>query len=134
MPAPSSIVLAGLAIGLAAHASAAGSPPPTPASGPAFHRAPTTELLAPGTIVASGENESDPVLYRIANRYYLFTSDVPGLPLLNVPVTSTTDFDSWAPDPLPRCNTESACSTSAIRVRGAVDGSNFCAAQMRSMP
>jgi beta-xylosidase len=97
------VVVVGIATGIATHATAAGGPFETPDSGPAFHPPALRDPLAPGMIVPSDQDESDPVLYRIANRYYLFTSDIPGPPLLNVPVTSTNDFGWWAPvtDALP---------------------------------
>jgi GH43 family beta-xylosidase len=58
---------------------------------------------APGTIVPSGQDQSDPVLYRMAGRYFLFTSGIPGSDPINVPVASTTGFSSWGPvtDALP---------------------------------
>lgn len=97
------LFVVGIATGLAAHASAAGGPPGVVDSGPAFHPPPAGDLLDPGVILSSGQDESDPVLYRIASRYYLFTSDMPGPPLINVPVTSASDIDTWAPvtDALP---------------------------------
>ena len=53
--------------------------------------------FAPGSVVPADLDESDPVLYQIAGRYFLFTSGIPGLPTINVPVTSATDFGTWAP-------------------------------------
>jgi Glycosyl hydrolases family 43 len=60
-------------------------------------------LAAPGQIVPSGENESDPFLYRTQDRYYLYTSGIPANPPINVPVASATDFGAWSPvvDALP---------------------------------
>jgi len=64
---------------------------------------PDPHPAAPGTIVTSGQDQSDPVLYRIAGRYFLFTSGIPGSDPVNVPVASTTGFSSWGPviDALP---------------------------------
>src|SRR5271166_1188394 len=55
----------------------------------------------PGVAVSSGEDESDPYLLVADGRYFLYTSGVPGL--LNVPVATSTDFESWSPvqDALP---------------------------------
>jgi hypothetical protein len=63
---------------------------------PAASRPPLDpDPTAPGTIVASGQDQSDPALYRIAGRYFLFTSGKPGSVPINVPVSSTTTFSSW---------------------------------------
>ena len=58
---------------------------------------------APGQLVPSGENQSDPFLYRTQDRYYLYTSGIPANPPINVPVASGTDFGAWSPvaDALP---------------------------------
>jgi GH43 family beta-xylosidase len=97
------LIVVGIATGLATLASAADGSSMTSAAGPAYRPPAVRDPLGPGLTVASGQDESDPVLYTIANRYYLFTSDVPGLPIVNVPVTSTTEFGSWVPvtDALP---------------------------------
>ena len=59
---------------------------------------------SPGVVVPSGENESDPYLAVFDGRYFLYTSGVPGLPTVNVPVASADGFGSWSPvvDALPR--------------------------------
>ncbi len=64
---------------------------------------PDPHPATPGAIVASGQDQSDPVLYRIAGRYFLFTSGIPGSAPDNVPVASATGFSSWGPvtDALP---------------------------------
>jgi beta-xylosidase len=58
---------------------------------------------APGITVDSDENQSDPVLYLTAGRYFLYTSGIPAGPFVNVPVSSSTDFNTWTPvtDALP---------------------------------
>lgn len=64
---------------------------------------PTSQPLSPGTPVGSDQHESDPFLYRSHDRYYLYTSDIPGPPTLNVPVATASTFGSWTPstDALP---------------------------------
>lgn len=59
---------------------------------------------APGSEVSSGEDQSDPFLAVFGGRYFLYTSGIPGLPAVNVPVASTTDVSSWGgvTDALPR--------------------------------
>jgi beta-xylosidase len=52
---------------------------------------------APGRLVNSGENRSDPFLLLADDHYYLYTSGAPFTNRLNVPVTSSTDFDHWSP-------------------------------------
>ncbi len=87
--------------GVAGHTAAAGghSSPLPAADRPPLDPDPS----APGVIVTSHLDESDPVLYRTAGRYFLFTSGIPGLPPVNVPVTSSVDFGTWSPvtDALP---------------------------------
>lgn len=58
---------------------------------------------APGVPIGAGPDQSDPILYVSAGRYFLFTSGQPGLRPLNVPVTSSADFTNWGPvdDALP---------------------------------
>lgn len=58
---------------------------------------------APGRTVPSGQNQSDPFLLRDRDRYYLYTSGVPGRLPINVPVATATDFRGWSPvtDALP---------------------------------
>ncbi len=64
---------------------------------------PDPHPLSPGLLVGSDQYESDPFLYRSHSRYYLYTSDIPGPPVLNVPVATATSFGSWTPstDALP---------------------------------
>jgi hypothetical protein len=64
---------------------------------------PTTIPLAPGLPVPSGQNESDPVVITDHGRYYLYTSGDPSQPIINVPVTSSSNFNQWGPvtDALP---------------------------------
>lgn len=87
--------------GLAGHANAAArrSSQPAVADRPPMDPHPS----APGIIVPSRLDESDPVLYRMEGRYFLFTSGIPGLPPVDVPATSTVDFGTWSPvtDALP---------------------------------
>ena len=63
----------------------------------------TPDPAAPGQLVPSAENQSDPFLFRTQNRYYLYTSGIPASPPINVPVASATDFGTWSPvtDALP---------------------------------
>lgn len=107
------VVVAGVLVAVvtvpAGHSSA--STKPKPASGdaaftvlPALSPAPPDpHPLAPGLLVGSDQYESDPFLYRSHNHYYLYTSDIPGPPGLNVPVATATTFGSWSPstDALP---------------------------------
>ena len=58
---------------------------------------PTSDPSAPGQLVDSGENRSDPFLFLTGGRYYLYTSGTTVIPFLNVPVASTTDFKTWTP-------------------------------------
>jgi beta-xylosidase len=64
------------------------------APGP-FTPPPSSDPFTPGIPVSSGEDESDPYLLVADGRYFLYTSGVPGL--LNVPVATSTDFESWSP-------------------------------------
>jgi hypothetical protein len=57
----------------------------------------SASLAAPGLTVPSGENQSDPFLLRDQDRYYLYTSGVPGRLPINVPVATATDFRGWSP-------------------------------------
>ena len=57
---------------------------------------PTADPSAPGQLVPSGENRSDPFLLHTQGRYYLYTSGTTVIPFLNVPVASTTDFKTWS--------------------------------------
>ena len=88
--------------GLTTHATAATQSHATaarPSAEPAGADQPPADAnpFAPGSVVPADLDESDPVLYQIAGRYFLFTSGIPGLPTINVPVTSATDFGTWAP-------------------------------------
>ena len=67
------------------------------------HPPPDNRPSSPGVVVPSGENESDPYLAVFDGRYFLYTSGVPGLPTVNVPVASADGFDRWSPvvDALP---------------------------------
>jgi hypothetical protein len=71
---------------------------------PAVDRsAPDSHPSSPGVVVPSGEDQSDPYLAIFDGRYVLYTSGVPGLPTVNVPVASADGFGSWSPvtDALP---------------------------------
>ncbi len=88
----------------AAATEAPGDPPGGfPVSPLAYRPPPTPAPAAPGTAVGSGQDQSDPVLTLIDNRYFLYTSGAPGFPPVNVPVASATDFGAWSPisDALP---------------------------------
>jgi hypothetical protein len=66
---------------------------------------PSPTPSAPGVTVNSAENQSDPVLSLNAGRYFLYTSGIPSLhtsgvpsgPVVNVPVSTSTDLDTWTP-------------------------------------
>ena len=58
--------------------------------------APTTTPDAPGQLVPSGENRTDPFLLVADGRYYLYTTGPPFGGTPNVPVASTTDFVHWS--------------------------------------
>ncbi len=78
--------------------------PPASTPIPAGYAPPATRTPgSPGSLVPSGQNQSDPVLYVFGGRYFLYTSGMPGPPAVNVPVASTTRFSSWSPvtDALP---------------------------------
>jgi len=82
------------------HPAGAGAAPQHPSSlaytaAPSTQPPPTVDPSAPGQLVASGENRSDPFLLHTAGRYYLYTSGTTSIPFLNVPVASTTDFVTW---------------------------------------
>ncbi len=68
---------------------------------------PTPDPSAPGLTVNSGEDQSDPVLFRNGGQYFLYTSGIPQteptVTVVNVPVSSSTDFVNWTPvvDALP---------------------------------
>jgi beta-xylosidase len=64
---------------------------------------PTTDPPAPGLLVPSGQNQSDPVVISDYGRYYLYTSGEPNQPFINIPVASSTNFTQWGPvtDALP---------------------------------
>ncbi len=76
-----------------AHRSSLAFTPPADAVQPP----PTSDPSAPGQLVDSGENRSDPFLFLTGGRYYLYTSGTTVIPFLNVPVASTTDFKTWTP-------------------------------------
>jgi beta-xylosidase len=63
---------------------------------------PNPNPMAPGIIVNSGENESDPFLYVNNGQYYLYSSDIGSFAsgsgstkIVNVPVASSVDFKHW---------------------------------------
>jgi beta-xylosidase len=64
---------------------------------------PTSTAWAPGTQVASGSDQSDPFLTTAGGRYLLLTSGSSWPRLVNVPVSTSTDFVHWTPpvDALP---------------------------------
>jgi len=74
----------------AAPGDAATSVQPDPDSPP-----PDPDPAAPGQVVQTGEDQSDPFLFLDGNRYYLYTSGIPGPPVVNVPVSSSPDFATW---------------------------------------
>src|ERR1700722_10110320 len=76
---------------------------PAPATAAADRPPADPDPPSPGVIVASRDPESDPALFDMAGRYFLLTSGIAGLPPVNVPVSSTTDFRTWGPvtDALP---------------------------------
>jgi hypothetical protein len=90
---------------------AAGDPPAAPHSpapglpgqGGVDRPPPDPTPASPGTVVGSGQDESDPVLTLAQGRYFLYTSGIPGPPAINVPVVSATTFGAWSPvtDALP---------------------------------
>ena len=57
---------------------------------------PNPNPAVPGVVVESGEDESDPVLDVDSGRYFLYTSGVPGVRWVNVPVSWSTQFGSWS--------------------------------------
>jgi hypothetical protein len=82
----------------------AADPPVAAASEPGAATPPhATNPAAPGLVVSSGQDESDPFLYLTQGRYFLYTSGMPGPPAVNVPVASATSFAQWGPvtDALP---------------------------------
>src|SRR6202035_3236103 len=70
---------------------------------PAYRPAANPNPAAPGLIVPSGQNQSDPFLYLAQGRYLLYTSGEPGPHPVNVPVASAVSFQGWGPvtDALP---------------------------------
>ncbi len=96
------MVVATLASSSAAPARAAPSRTSTAVAPPGPFTPPVSPgPLAPGVAVSSGEDQSDPYLLVADGRYLLYTSGEPGP--VNVPVSSSTDFESWGPvaDALP---------------------------------
>ncbi len=75
-------------------AAATPSAPAMP-TGAALRPARTATPDAPATILASGQNESDPFLLQDRGRYFLYTSSLFDGVALNVPVTSTLDLATW---------------------------------------
>jgi len=57
---------------------------------------PNPDPTAPGVPVPSGAQESDPFLTTAGDRYLLYTSGVPGLHPINVPVATSPDFTTWS--------------------------------------
>ena len=114
------VVLVGSAVAVAtavgARATSTATPPvhraplARPSGIPAADRPPPDpHATAPAVVVPSGQDQSDPVLYRIGGRYFLLTSGLPGtggLPgadAVNVPEASAFDTGAWGPvtDALP---------------------------------
>ncbi len=98
------VVVAAIVTTVGTLATAAGPGPEGPSGPSAADRPPADpDPFSPGLVVSSHQDESDPVLYRIDDRYFLLTSGIGGTPAVNVPVASTTDFDVWGPvtDALP---------------------------------
>ncbi len=83
-PPPASASAIGQGSSLADSTSNTTTPPP-----------PATDPGAPGQQIAPQQDRSDPFLYRANGRYYLYTSSTTSLAILNVPVTSTTNFQTW---------------------------------------
>ncbi len=87
----------------ASHSSASTQPRPRHNSGDAVFTVlpalspppPDPHPLSPGVLAGSDQYESDPFLYRSGDRYFLYTSDIPGPPEMNVPVATATAFGSW---------------------------------------
>ena len=79
-------------------APAADSPSTVLSSSTASQPPATADPSAPGRLVPSGEDRSDPFLYQAGGRYYLYTSGTTtdSIPLLNVPVASSTDLTHWS--------------------------------------
>jgi hypothetical protein len=91
-----------------AHAPRGSNPGDPPAAAPSGLTAadrppPDAHPAAPGSRVGSGQDQSDPFLLLAEGRYFLYTSGAPGVPAINVPVASATDFGAWSPvtDALP---------------------------------
>jgi hypothetical protein len=84
-----------MAFGRVDRAAAAGTT--TASRIPAVDRPPPDpDPSSPGTVVPSGEDQSDPFLTVFDGRYFLYTSGVPGLPPVNVPVATATDMATWS--------------------------------------
>lgn len=64
-------------------------------SSDAAQPAPATDPSAPGQQIDPQQDRSDPFLYRANGRYYLYTSSTTSIAILNVPVSSTTNFQTW---------------------------------------
>jgi beta-xylosidase len=114
-----SVLVAGAVVAVVALS--AGTPPAHPASGAPKPVAsdvaadgaatptlgaqplPNPAVTTPGRLVPSGENQSDPFLVRVRNRYLLYSSGIPGQSPINVPVATATRFGRWSPvkDALP---------------------------------
>ena len=106
------VIVAGSALALTAFNAHAGVPKHDPHTAPtpgpsslsvipaALHASVQVPVTAsgdaPGVTVNSDENESDPFLYLNSGRYYLYTSDIPSTPTVNVPVASATSFGKWS--------------------------------------
>ena len=56
---------------------------------------PDPDPSAPGQVVGGGADQSDPFLLLDGTHYFLYTSDIPGDPTVNVPVISATRFGRW---------------------------------------
>ncbi len=99
--APSSSAAARSTLGSSTTVGVAASGSPSVAD--PFAPPPDPDPSAPGQVVASGADQSDPFLYSDGTRYFLYTSGIPGPPVVNVPVSTATDFGSWTPvtDALP---------------------------------
>jgi Glycosyl hydrolases family 43 len=87
------------------HRSIGSGRPPTAVApfGAVIPPAANPDPLSPGLPVGSDQYQSDPFLYRSRDRYFLYTSGVPGFPSVNVPVASATTIGTWTPstDALP---------------------------------
>jgi beta-xylosidase len=64
-------------------------------SGDTVQPLPATDPWAPGQHIAPQQDRSDPFLLRADGRYYLYTSSTTSLAILNVPVSSSTNFQTW---------------------------------------